>query len=270
MPSSAEARKQQRADRIAKGLCAEFGCDRLPVAGKRKCQVHLDAVAARARKAIEKAGIAGRCSHDATCDRPPAPGRKYCQYHLDSCKKATQRRYREDPTKQKEAAAAWYERRKADGICFASTKENPCDGHVPAGRVYCDKHNTENNLESRLRASELRKLVIETYGSKCQCCGETEVELLQVDHVDGGGNQHRREIGQSQLYRWLKKHGFPRKGFILLCGSCNWSWGRNGCCPHAKARLVTTTEGGVTVYKDPQTGKIAGDIYIATLKKERA
>jgi hypothetical protein len=268
MPSNADARREQRAERIRRGLCAEAGCEHPAVPGKKKCQAHLDRDAAKARKAIARAGTEGRCSHDATCDRPPAPGRKYCQYHLDICNKATKARYAADPTKQKTNASDWYKDRKKAGICLASTKDNPCTESVTDGRVYCDKHNEEKNLEARVKGMELRREVIEAYGGVCQCCGAKETDLLQVDHVNGGGNKHRKEIGQSGIYKWLKKRGFPRKDFILLCGSCNWAWGRYGCCPHAKERLVSITAGGVSSFKDPQTGKQVSDAYIASLGKD--
>lgn len=64
----------------------------------------------------------------------------------------------------------------------------------------------------------------------CNCCGETSVEFLTIDHINGGGCKHRERIG-SGLYSWLKNSGFPG-GFRVLCYNCNQSLGHYGYCPH--------------------------------------
>jgi hypothetical protein len=51
--------------------------------------------------------------------------------------------------------------------------------------------------ERRLRARR-REAVLDHYGRECTCCGSKRA--LELDHVDGGGNRHRREIGSSKLY----------------------------------------------------------------------
>lgn len=79
-----------------------------------------------------------------------------------------------------------------------------------------------------------RKLqVIDAYGGKCACCGETEPIFLSVDHINGDGAEHRRQIGGSaQLPRWLIQNGFP-EGFQILCHNCNMAKHINGgVCPH--------------------------------------
>jgi len=85
---------------------------------------------------------------------------------------------------------------------------------------------------------KLRKACLEFYGGsppRCGCCGERTYEFLSIDHIDGGGNKHRREIGGSgtAFYRWLVKNAFP-KGFQVLCYNCNFAKGHNGTCPHER------------------------------------
>lgn len=70
----------------------------------------------------------------------------------------------------------------------------------------------------------------------CACCGEKEMMFLSVDHINGGGNKHRREIGGKRgvnFYRWLKDNRYP-KGFQILCFNCNFAKGHilNRVCPH--------------------------------------
>ena len=63
----------------------------------------------------------------------------------------------------------------------------------------------------------LRKIVIEHYGGICKCCKEKDIKFLVIDHVNGGGNKHRKEIrkgGGGNFYRWLKN---SFKYFCLCC-----------------------------------------------------
>ncbi len=69
---------------------------------------------------------------------------------------------------------------------------------------------------------------------KCACCGEHNIEFLSIDHINGNGTQHRKEIGVlpgRSFYLWLKKHKFPQ-GYRVLCFNCNCALGFFGYCPH--------------------------------------
>lgn len=72
---------------------------------------------------------------------------------------------------------------------------------------------------------------IEKYGSKCVCCGETEIRFLEIDHINNDGAVHRKKMGSSRIINWLRKRNYP-KGFQLLCSNCNMAKGRFGECPH--------------------------------------
>lgn len=78
----------------------------------------------------------------------------------------------------------------------------------------------------------LKIAAISFYGGKCTCCGETELDFLTIDHVNGGGRQHRK-ITQNQTYVWLKKNKYPT-GFRVLCWNCNCAVGLFGTCPHQR------------------------------------
>lgn len=85
----------------------------------------------------------------------------------------------------------------------------------------------------------IRHEVMSHYGGKCACCGEAQWEFLEMDHIGGGGNKHRAEIGVygTSLHRWIKAHGFP-DGFRVLCSNCNQAMGRFGYCPHQAKELT--------------------------------
>lgn len=115
-----------------------------------------------------------------------------------------------------------YRKKRTDkGLC-------PC-GRVPAtGWKRCERC----LARQRRYTAALRDEVFAAYGGyKCVCCGETQKEFLQLDHVDNDGAEHRRKIGRTSIYGWLKKHGFP-EGFQVLCANCNYAKGFYGYCPH--------------------------------------
>lgn len=88
------------------------------------------------------------------------------------------------------------------------------------------------NERRRERRREQRRSVIEHYGGRCECCGEDRVPFLALDHIHGGGTEHRRQVGRgSAMVAWIIRQGFPREMFRILCHNCNnaWAWGE---CPH--------------------------------------
>lgn len=84
----------------------------------------------------------------------------------------------------------------------------------------------------RVKAHRLKLRVISAYGGKCICCEETELAFLNIDHIDGGGCEHRSEVGSgTRFYYWLQRNGFP-EGFQVLCANCNQAKAHQGVCPH--------------------------------------
>lgn len=57
-----------------------------------------------------------------------------------------------------------------------------------------------------------------------------EVDECEIDHINGGGTKHRKQIG-SHIYNWIKNNEFP-EGFQVLCFNCNLAKGFYGVCPH--------------------------------------
>jgi len=69
-------------------------------------------------------------------------------------------------------------------------------------------------------------------------CPENEMAFLVIDHINGGGNQHRKEIkrsGSDSFYRWIRDNNYP-DGFQILCANCNMAKGKDGVCPHQEER----------------------------------
>lgn len=105
-------------------------------------------------------------------------------------------------------------------------------------RQYHAIHGPEMAERKRALRAKFRELVLEHYGRRCSCCGETRNEFLCVDHVNGGGIRHRKDNnihGGEGMYRWLLKNDFP-DGFRILCHNCNLARGIYGYCPHEMER----------------------------------
>jgi hypothetical protein len=116
---------------------------------------------------------------------------------------------------------------------------NECRRYHASWRVERYKKLSPDVLEAerkkgRERSRALREEVLRHYGGKCACCGELRSEFLAVDHIQGGGGKHRKEIGAGTAYfSWLKKNSYP-SGYRILCHNCNMAVAFYGHCPHQK------------------------------------
>jgi hypothetical protein len=160
-------------------------------------------ISQRYREKRRKDGICVQCT------LPAAEGSERCDKHW---------------LKHKEVANKFYRNRVDNGLCAR------CGNNARVNKTNCQKC-----LElERSEYTALRISVVDGYGGKCYCCGETEPCFLTVDHVNNDGAEHRRTgkaIG-AKLYRFIIKHKFPPE-FQLLCFNCNC--GRqinNGVCSH--------------------------------------
>jgi len=98
--------------------------------------------------------------------------------------------------------------------------------------IWARNNREEANFRSRNQRKKERKFLIDHYGGKCACCGESRIEFLAIDHIDGGGTEHRERVGKGwKFYQWLRREGYP-KGFRVLCHNCNLAIGFYGYCPH--------------------------------------
>lgn len=135
----------------------------------------------------------------------------------------------------------WNWSRKYKACIKCDSNASPHGGHGICNRCRA-KDFYNNNKEhckevARIRDKKRRLEVLKHYGGdppKCHCCGESIYEFLSIDHINGGGYKHRKEIGGyfgRNFYKWLVKNNFP-DGFQVLCHNCNLAKGFYGKCPH--------------------------------------
>lgn len=152
-----------------------------------------------------KSRVCARCK-----DKPPVTDNAGRGSYCDECNAARAREWR---------AANVKKVRKAN-----------CEKRTEWLGVTYEKPLTRNAAGNR----QVRLEAIAAYGGHCVCCKESQQEFLTIDHVDGGGNKHRKTL-TDYFYRWLKNNGFPKKEFRLLCYNCNCSRAHRGYCPHERA-----------------------------------
>jgi hypothetical protein len=103
------------------------------------------------------------------------------------------------------------------------------------------RENTERiALKNKRYKDKLRDECFAAYGNKCECCGEVRKEFFAMDHVNGGGGEHRKSVSMLRqaagIHKWLRDHGYP-KDFRILCHNCNSSRQYYGYCPHERERI---------------------------------
>lgn len=74
------------------------------------------------------------------------------------------------------------------------------------------------NAAAARRAREIRLSAIEVMGGACVACGSGE--LLVLDHVNGGGSEHRRTESNGRYYARIVRDGADDR-FQVLCEACH-------------------------------------------------
>jgi len=104
-------------------------------------------------------------------------------------------------------------------------------------RAYLDrlKYKAKNresiNKKRTLYRQRVRKEVLDYYGGKCACCGETEIKFLCLDHINGGGSKDHKKTEHGQgWYFYLRR--YKPEYVQVLCHNCNMAKGFYGGCPH--------------------------------------
>lgn len=199
-------RNERRKQLILDGLCVH--CGKSP---RRENRVTCLACGLKQAEAMKRWQVKNHAKRKAqglcSCGRKPESG--------STCEKCKERNYSN------------HLKRKIKGLCAY------CGNQARSGETRCEECSERKKSEAR----RLKLEVFEAYGgAKCACCGEDTECFLSIDHIDGNGAKHRREIGRTSLYGWLKKNEFP-SGFQVLCFNCNHGRHINGgTCPHQQGK----------------------------------
>jgi hypothetical protein len=96
---------------------------------------------------------------------------------------------------------------------------------------------TQNQIDTQKRRA-IRRQVLIGLGGYCVCCGESRKQFLTIDHIYGGGEQHRKHRHTQLIYKDIIKAGFPKDKYRILCMKCNFSIGHYGYCPQVSPSMT--------------------------------
>ncbi len=95
-------------------------------------------------------------------------------------------------------------------------------------KKYLKRFKKDSYSRITLYWQRIKLSVKEKYGNKCAVCGCNDIEILQLDHVNGGGNAERRELGKGRkgvgarkIYKKLYDEPNTLPEYRLLCSNCN-------------------------------------------------
>lgn len=185
---------EKRDKRRDAGQCLD--CTQPAEPGKTRCKTHAKRQSDYRASQVADWKAAGLCQH---CGTEPKPGTTLCQVCIDKLTATASKRYYDN---------------KEQGVC-------PYCGEPAAdGVITCERHREYYNGYRR----QLKTDALDAYGGrKCARCPEDDVAILEIDHIDGGGRQHRiaiNRLGGLEFYHWLKQQSYP-PGFQVLCPNCN-------------------------------------------------
>lgn len=93
---------------------------------------------------------------------------------------------------------------------------------------YKKNHPDRVRKQENKRRKDRRLQVLEHYSCsppKCVMCGFDDIRALQIDHINGNGRDHRRQLGRRAggsdiIIDFIIKNNYP-DGFQILCANCN-------------------------------------------------
>lgn len=150
------------------------------------------------------------------CKSPHSSGKQRC----DPCRAAQMEKHRR---KQED--------RSRLGLCVN------CKAEATPGLKKCQKCTIIASVHSKKITQRAKIHAMNAYGGcQCACCGETNLPMLSLDHINQDGAEDRRRnasLGNRCQYKILKSLGYP-PGFRVLCYNCNVAVFRdpNHICPH--------------------------------------
>jgi hypothetical protein len=89
---------------------------------------------------------------------------------------------------------------------------------------YHEKYCLARRKTARKRRKEERARVINHYSNgknACEICGITDIDVLSIDHINGGGGKHRKETHGQHIDHLLIMNNFP-EGYRVLCMNCQF------------------------------------------------
>lgn len=96
-------------------------------------------------------------------------------------------------------------------------------GILARQKEYREKNREKLRMMQRLYGRELRLKVLTKLGLKCVRCGFSDIRVLEIDHINGGGTSERRTVFCYTILRriWKGTDEEVKNKYQILCANCN-------------------------------------------------
>ena len=257
MPQSNETLRLKRKINKLLGLCTCCGKNQ-NMPGATKCVECSNADKHRARiRYIKNIKIWKKKKLCHKCGKTPMVGRKYCA----NCAKESSDCFKRIRDKNKILIQQHYggkckkcgeanpdllcidhinndgnKHRKEIGNSNNLYKSVIKDNFPACYRLLCWNCNHIAYLESRTLSTSHRAIILRNHymrtkiktfnlygGCKCKHCGNIDLRVLCLDHINGGGMKHRNDLADSSsygVYKWACEY-INKEMFQVLCMNCN-------------------------------------------------
>ncbi len=118
-------------------------------------------------------------------------------------------------------------------------KKNPDKSYRTPYRDLPREEKNRNNNRNRERYKLIKIEVLREYSPvkgiiQCSCegCNITHEDMLTIGHINNDGGDHRRKVGKTSFYGYLRKNNFPHDPPLQTeCFNCNLGKEVHGYCP---------------------------------------
>ncbi len=91
--------------------------------------------------------------------------------------------------------------------------------------TYYEKNRNKWDIYHERARLKLKNDVLGHYGNgklACVRCGFDNERALSIDHINGGGNKHAKQVGFGMaMWYWLRRNNYP-EGYQTLCMNCQF------------------------------------------------
>jgi len=94
--------------------------------------------------------------------------------------------------------------------------------YAEKSRLFRKRH-PDQARKTKEKNRELKKRILTYYGKNklaCVRCGFNDIRALSIDHINGRGTKHRKDLFGG-FYHWLEKNNYP-DGYQTLCMNCQF------------------------------------------------
>lgn len=110
-------------------------------------------------------------------------------------------------------------------------------------------HAEERRAYAVAYRAKLKEELFAAYTDYCNCCGEKERAFLTLEHSNRDGKHHRLTVGHTLARQIvdLRKRGWPKEGYEILCFNCNRASWELGVCPHRQRKILAEQKEKATI-----------------------